>query len=333
MLVVIVLAVILSPNHSVAQNLFESDGGSGNIYEFTPNGMRSTFASGLVVPAGLAFDSAGNLFVADDGDFGSTSGIIYKFTTNAVRSTFVSGLNEPVALVFDKAGSLFEADFGSGKIFKFATNAVRSTFASGLGGPVGLAFDSTGNLFESDNFTNINEFTTNGVKSFFAPNLSSIYGLAVDRDGHVFGANNFDGRVSEFITNSIQIQVQNIFLFLFGDPTGLTFDGMGDLFVSDISANKIYELKNEVGFAPIVFASGLSAPTILAFQPGTPALNIAPAGNQSVLYWPAWAANFSLQTATNLSSTNWLTVTNGTPILGVTLTNTSPAAFFRLQSQ
>ena len=49
---------------------------------------RSTFASGLYGPYGLAFNSAGNLFVADYG-----SGNIYEFTPGGVRSTFASGLN------------------------------------------------------------------------------------------------------------------------------------------------------------------------------------------------------------------------------------------------
>ena len=49
--------------------------------------MESTFASGLSAPVGLAFDSAGNLFVAD-----CVSGIIYEFTPNGVESIFASGL-------------------------------------------------------------------------------------------------------------------------------------------------------------------------------------------------------------------------------------------------
>ena len=36
----------------------------GHIYKITPDGVPSTFASGLNGPLGLAFDSAGNLFVA-----------------------------------------------------------------------------------------------------------------------------------------------------------------------------------------------------------------------------------------------------------------------------
>src|SRR5262245_14411112 len=74
-----------------AQNLFVSDfdfqENYGIIDEFTPNGVRSTFASGLNDPAGLAVDKSGNLFVADAG-----RGAIYKFTRAGVRATFASGL-------------------------------------------------------------------------------------------------------------------------------------------------------------------------------------------------------------------------------------------------
>ena len=70
--VVLCLAVIsLICSGASAQNLFVSDfdfqGNYGIIDEFTPNGVRSTFASGLNDPSGLAFDQAGNLFVADAG--------------------------------------------------------------------------------------------------------------------------------------------------------------------------------------------------------------------------------------------------------------------------
>src|SRR4026207_681591 len=79
-----------------AQNLFAGDAAKGTINgtidEFTPNGVPSTFASGLNIPFGLAFDKAGNLFVADAG-----SGYIAKFTPAGVRTTFASGLAAPVA--------------------------------------------------------------------------------------------------------------------------------------------------------------------------------------------------------------------------------------------
>jgi hypothetical protein len=62
-------AVVLFSSNASAQNLFEADDHTGNIYEFTPGGTQSTFASGLSLgdvsgPSGLAFNSADDLFVA-----------------------------------------------------------------------------------------------------------------------------------------------------------------------------------------------------------------------------------------------------------------------------
>src|SRR6266446_5109061 len=132
---VFILSVAAQLTYASPGDLFESDFGSGNIYEFTPGGTRSTFASGLNGPLGLAFDSAGNLFEADDG-----SGNIYEFTPGGTRSTFASGLN-PHGLAFNSAGNLFEADFGSGNIYEFTPGGTRSTFASGLNAPTFLAFE------------------------------------------------------------------------------------------------------------------------------------------------------------------------------------------------
>ena len=87
--------------------------------------MRTTFAVGLNYPQGLAFDSAGSLFVSD-GD------AIYKFNLNGVRTTFASGLSGPIGLAFDSAGNLFVADNGIGGVYKFTPEGVRTTFASGL---------------------------------------------------------------------------------------------------------------------------------------------------------------------------------------------------------
>ena len=154
---ILCLAVIsLICSRASAQNLFAVDavqGNYGNIDEFTPNGVRSVFASGLTTPFAMAFDSGGNLFVADGGDENAGSGAVYKFTPAGVRTTFALGLTNPAGLAFDSAGNLFVAEFGdnggpgTGRIYKFTPNGVRTTFASGLFEPQGLAFDRAGNLF------------------------------------------------------------------------------------------------------------------------------------------------------------------------------------------
>lgn len=141
---------------------------SGNIYEYTPGGVQSTFASGLSFPYGLAFNSAGNLFVS------SGDGNIYEYTPDGTQSAFASVFPErPVGLAFDSAGDLFVASYfgggldGTGNIYEFTPGGAQSAFASGLNFPVGLAFDSADDLFVSDSY-NIFEYTPGGVQSTFA---------------------------------------------------------------------------------------------------------------------------------------------------------------------
>ena len=68
-----------------------------------------------------------------------------------------------------------------------------------------------------------------------------------------------------------------------------------------------------------------------------PALGIVRTNNQSLLYWPATATGYVLQSSTNLASTNWVFATNAVPATygsqtAVTVTNTPAARFFRLIS-
>jgi WD40 repeat protein len=72
-------------------DLFASWGSDG-IYEITPMGHISTFASGGIF-AGVAFNSAGNLFASAGKD-------IYEFTANGDESLFASGLGTPLGLAF-----------------------------------------------------------------------------------------------------------------------------------------------------------------------------------------------------------------------------------------
>ena len=121
-------------------NLFVSiagtTAGTGSIVKFTPAGVQSPFAAGLNSPQGLAFDGAGNLFLAE-----LTTGNILKFTPTGARSTFTTVAASPRSLVFDRDGNLFAGDFGGGKILKFApNNPTPIPFASGIF-VGGLAFE------------------------------------------------------------------------------------------------------------------------------------------------------------------------------------------------
>src|SRR5262245_24366406 len=130
--------VILTCCSAAAENLFVSGGNS--IYKFNPNGVRSTFASGLSNPGALAFDHSGNLFVVD----GNT---LLKFIPGGLRLTFASGLGFSTALAIDRADNVFVA--ADGNIYKFTPDGMRTTFASGVS-TWGLAFNSAGLLFAGD---------------------------------------------------------------------------------------------------------------------------------------------------------------------------------------
>ena len=263
-----------------AQNLFVSvrDAGGGKIFEFTPNGMQSTFASGLSNPAGLAFDSAGNLFVGD-GD------AIYKFTRQGVRTTFALGLSSPYPIGCDSAGNLFVAD-SSGSILKFTPNGVRTTFASGVSGFE--AVDSAGNLFVAKTVDNappgqpvtatsfiIYKFSPNGVRSTFASgrlatSLGGVSGLGVDHSGNLYlvdGGRFYDGGGSAIYkftpggNRSTFFGPTPVWGCFFGS---LAVDSMGNVFVTDdcTGIDKITPSGVQT-----TFASGVSGP--LAFGPPT----------------------------------------------------------------
>jgi sugar lactone lactonase YvrE len=125
--------------------LFVVDNNAGNIYqghiyEYKPNGSRATFATldPSDRPADLAFDSMGNLLMADLG------GKIYRYDLSGVlhryrRTTFGSVPSSAQSLACDSAGNLLVVDAGGvsgtgiipNAIYKFTPLGARSTFASG----------------------------------------------------------------------------------------------------------------------------------------------------------------------------------------------------------
>jgi sugar lactone lactonase YvrE len=256
------IGFLFSVHYANADDLFVSDMGSGCIYRIAPNGTKSTFASGLNLPSGLAFDGNGNLFVAD-----SRAGNIYEFTPSGSQSTFASGLNFPRSLAFDRNGNLFVSAVWASEIYEFTPGGSRTTVVS-VGsapyGPESLAFDQNGNLF-FDNGTEdadpIREMTPSGSLSTFATLFTGTSGanaMAFDHSGNLFVSDNC---IYEFTPGGSQ----SIFTTEVNGPEGLAFDESGNLFEADINSGNIYE------FSPngtqSTFASGLIHPVGLAFAP------------------------------------------------------------------
>ncbi len=126
----------------------------------------SLFVSGLSFPCGLAFDSAGNLYVAN----GSVAGTVDKVTPAGAMSVFASGLSGAEGLAFDAEGNLYVSDGGiAGTICKVTPAGAVSTFVtSGLEAPAGLAFDAAGNLYVANSDLNtVCKVTPTGAVSTF----------------------------------------------------------------------------------------------------------------------------------------------------------------------
>src|SRR5206468_3865045 len=118
-----------------------------------------------------AFDSKGNLFVAD------YSGTISKYTPDGTKSTFAYGLmpERVYGVAFDRTGNLFVSDKDDDLIFKFAPDGKKTIFATGVSARE-LIFDKAGNLFVPEysmDYANhsIFKFTPEGRKTTFASDL------------------------------------------------------------------------------------------------------------------------------------------------------------------
>jgi len=281
-----------------AQNLYVSAQvpPSHAILEFTPSGTQSTYASGLLFPRGLAFDSIGNLFAAetlvpDNHDIGRA----LRFNLRNHVSTFGSAAKFTFeGLAIDMAGNAYvmatddNSPTGAGTIFKFTPDGERIVFGSvpgttGDNEPQpswGLAFDSAGNLYAADGGAQtIYKFAPNGARSVFVGPSAfdpSVYpvGLAFDSYGNLFVSTE---ALSNFSGNDTILKfthgVPSTFATGLNFPRGLAFDSSDYLFVAEVNQPELNQpgdiLKFPLGGGPpMVFASfSIGRPEFLTFGP------------------------------------------------------------------
>jgi sugar lactone lactonase YvrE len=280
-----------------AQNLFVGIAGDEAIFEYTPNNCLQPCSPTKVEalkahPRGLAFDSSGNLFVAEiyqpqDIHF---DGIVQKFNPRNQLSTFGNvGNSLFIGLATDSAGNVFVMGGDTSKkslsstgditvsfIFKFTPSGDRIVFGSVPGQGFGLAFDSAGNLYAAaDDFT-IFKFASDGTRTVFigptafAAGLFPL-GLAFDSGGNLFVSTTTFGNpgtdaIYKFSSTGVGM---GIFASGLTNARGLAFDASGNLFVTEASPFPDGDILKFApgGGLPTVFASGLRRPQFLTFGP------------------------------------------------------------------
>ncbi|RXH55194.1 SMP-30/gluconolactonase/LRE family protein [Granulicella sibirica] len=134
--------------------LYASSRADGTIYRISPNGAVTTYAEGMGIATGIAFDRDGNLFVGD------RSGTIFKIARgtgpgeSSEREIFVFATLEPSMaayhLAFNDAGTLFvtgPTTSSNQVVHAIDRDGNATVFYSGLGRAQGMAFDIEDNLY------------------------------------------------------------------------------------------------------------------------------------------------------------------------------------------
>lgn len=262
----------------VTGDLFLPGHTSQVVYRVTRAGVVSTFASSVGnTPVGAAFDSAGNLYVsvfAADKiiKFTSSGGVLSNVPTNFATS----GVTRPYGLAMDSEDNLFVARREPGIVSKITPRGIVTDFATGVAGTQGLAFDAVGSLYATSSTGDVVKFTsTGGVLS----NVSAVHGscsstnlnhLTFDSTGNLFVTNRSSGVIDKFTSTAGVLSTTSTVFSSTGSASllGVAFDSAGQLYLADMGASAIKKFTPSA--ASSTFASGLSAPSHLAFQTITP---------------------------------------------------------------
>ncbi len=229
-------------------NIYISDANNHRVRCLSPNGLIRTIAGNGVAgfagdngpasaaqlnsPYGLAFDFAGNLYIADLGN-----ARIRRISPAGIISTIAGGggipaggknegsiatslaLSAPRNIAIDGSGIVYISDFGAHRVYRMTADGTLTTLAGT--GSAGYSGD--------------------GVASLTMLNYPTA--LAVDRQGIVYIADSGNHLIRKVAGGTLTSIARSAL------PTGLAYDGASTLYVADHSAGQILEIPLSSGIA------------------------------------------------------------------------------------
>ena len=267
----------------------------------------ATIQNGVTNPQTLVFDSAGDLFVANQ--TGTVSEYVPPY--NQGPAAVAGGLNHPQALAVDARGNLFVANGnGSNTVNVYAppyTGGPAATIASNVNDPVGLALDAAADLFVVNAAANtVAEYAPpyTGPPTIISRGLNTPNSLALDARGNLFVANlnSTPNSVIEYAPPFSDASVPVATITNGVNEQGSIALVSSNLFIPNQGANTVTEYAAPYTNAPTTIAGGQSQPLALAVD-STGILYVANYGNNTVTVYTAPYAPGSWSTiATGISA-------------------------------
>jgi len=215
--------------------------------------------------AGIAVDSAGNLYIAD-------YSAIRKVSPDGVISTVIGasgGLTRPIEVAVDAAGNLYIGDeidmWGRGRVVKMTPGGVISTIGDSIfatdGWPTAIVADSMGNVYIGyatlwDKPSAIYKVSPDGMVSTVCEVPTDLaVGLALDSAGNLYisavSVNNLPSGIWKFDPQRGMTQVLKS-----SNTPGVAVDSIGNLFITEIGEKpRIWMVKSD-GTTEVVAGNG-----------------------------------------------------------------------------
>ena len=232
--------------------------------------LVSTTGATLSAPFQIAFDGAGNMYVAN---YGSAAGNVVRIPAGGGNATVVSTggftLAGAIGVALDGAGNLYISDHYNTRIVEVTAGGVVSVLnITGLSPALNitgaLAIDAAGNLYISDyGGGRIVKVTPSGAGSVLGTGSftfagDSVLGVAVDAAGTVYIPDSIGNRVVKVTAaGAASLVVPAGITPPLSSPQGLAVDAFGNLYIADAGNHRIVEVTT-AGVASVLQMPGQS---------------------------------------------------------------------------